>query len=75
MSDIASLISPFVHQLNIHVSLEDRDLISYLYSTYSLQDLGIFFLNTSYSFLETVDFLLPESGILQDLHNLIDGSA
>ena len=42
MLDIASWISHFVHQLNILVSLEDMDLISYLYSTYSLQDLGTF---------------------------------
>ena len=42
MLDIASWISPFIHQLNIPVSVEDMGLISYLYSTYSLQDLGIF---------------------------------
>ena len=42
MHDIASWISPFIHQLNIPISLEDKGLISYLYSTYSLQDLGIF---------------------------------
>ena len=42
MSGIASWISPFIHQLNIPISLKDKDLISYLYSTYSLQDLGIF---------------------------------
>ena len=42
MPDIASWISPFIHQLSIHVSLKDKGLISYLYSTYSLQDLGIF---------------------------------
>ena len=35
MPDIASWISPFIHQLNIPVSLEDKGLISYLYSTYS----------------------------------------
>ena len=64
MLDIASWISPFIHQLSIHVSLKDRGLISYLYSTYSLQDLGIFFLNTSYPLLETIDFLLPKSGLL-----------
>ena len=39
---IASWISPFIHQLNIPISLEDRGLFSYLYSTYSLQDFGIF---------------------------------
>ena len=42
MPDIASWISPFIHQLNILISLEDRGLINYLYSAYSLQDLGIF---------------------------------
>ena len=42
MPDIASWISPFIHQLNILISLEDRGLISYLYSIDSLQDLGIF---------------------------------
>ena len=75
MPDIASWISPFIHQLNIPVSLEDRGLISYLYSTNSLQDLGFFFLNTSYPFLETADFLLPKSGLLQDFYNLIDDSS
>ena len=64
--DIASWISPFVHQLIIPVSLEDRDLIMIWV---------FFFPNTSYPFLETADFLLLESGILQDLHNLIDDSA
>ena len=66
MHDIASWISPFVHQLNIPVSFEYQDL----YKIWVF-----FFLNTSYPFLETADFLLPESGILQDLHNLIDDSA
>ena len=42
MPDIASWISHFIHQLNIPISLEDSGLICYLYSTYSLQDLGTF---------------------------------
>ena len=42
MPDIASWISSFIHQLNIPISLEDKGLTSYLYSTYSFQDLGIF---------------------------------
>ena len=75
MIDIASWISPFIHQLNIPVSLEDRGLISYLYSTYSLQDLGIFLSQYFIPILETVDFLLPKSGLLQDFYNLIDDSS
>ena len=42
MPDIANRISPFIHKLNILISLEDRGLINYLYSIDSLQDLGIF---------------------------------
>ena len=67
MPDILSWISPFIHQLNIPVSLEDKGLISYLYSTYSLQDLGIFL--SQYFILISGDyrFLTSQIGVVARL--------
>ena len=36
MPDNAVWISPLIHQLEVPASLEDMDLISYLYSNHSL---------------------------------------
>ena len=63
------------HKLEDPVSLEDRGLTSYLYFHILHKIWVFFFLNTSYPFLETADFLLPKSGVLQDFHNPIDDSA
>ena len=63
------------YKLEDLVSLEDKGLSATRILNILHKIWVIFFLNTSYPFLETVDFLLPKSGALQDFHNLIDDSA
>ena len=54
---------------------KDKDLTSYLYFLPSYKIWVFFFLNTSHPFLETADFLLPFTGLLQNFYNSIDYSS